>query len=162
LQKGDVIVGVADQPIHCGLELERALLESHAQDRVAVVVQREGKEKRLELILAAAERATPSVTDLVWHKLGLRLSPVGSEVVSRTNQQLHGGLVVTELRGDGPAGKAGIQRGDILVGLHQWEMLSLENIVFVLNHPDLASFNPLRFYIVRGGQVHRGWIQQVD
>jgi serine protease Do len=162
LQKGDVIVQVADQPVHCGLELERALLESRAQDHVSVVVQREGKEKRLELILAAAERAASSTTDLVWHKLGLRLSAVGSDAVSRTNQQLHGGLLVTELRADGPAAKAGIQRGDILVGLHQWEMLSLENLVFVLNHPDLASFNPLRFYIVRSGQVHRGWIQQVD
>ena len=38
----------------------------------------------------------------------------------------------------------------------------VSNVVFVLTHPDLASFNPLRFFIVRGGQVHRGWIQQVD
>jgi serine protease Do len=162
LQKGDVIVQVADQPVHCALELERALLDSHAQDHVSVVVQREGKDKRLELILAAAERVASSTPDVVWHKLGLRLSPVGGEVVSQINQQLHGGLAVTDLRADGPAAKAGIQRGDILVGLHQWEMLSLENIIFVLNHPDLASFNPLRFYIVRSGQVHRGWIQQVD
>ena len=60
------------------------------------------------------------------------------------------------------AAKSGIQRGDILVGLHQWEMLTLDNVRFVLEHPDLASFNPLRFYIVRNSQVHRGWIQQVD
>ena len=70
--------------------------------------------------------------------------------------------MVLEVRADGAAGKAGIQRGDILVGLHQWEMLTLENVIFVLTHPDLASFNPLRFYIIRSGQVHRGWLQQVD
>jgi hypothetical protein len=41
-------------------------------------------------------------------------------------------------------------------------MLTPDNVVFVLTHPDLANFNPLRFYIVRNGQVHRGWIQQVE
>jgi hypothetical protein len=41
-------------------------------------------------------------------------------------------------------------------------MLSLENVLFVLNHNDLANFYPLRFYIIRAGKVHRGWIQQVD
>jgi hypothetical protein len=40
--------------------------------------------------------------------------------------------------------------------------LTVDNVVFVLNHPDLASFNPLSFYIIRAGQVRRGWIQQVD
>src|SRR5262249_27691674 len=114
------------------------------------------------LTLQAADRAVPSSTDLVWQKLGIKLSPVSSELVSRINQQLHGGLHVTEVRSDGVAGKAGIQRGDILVGLHQWEMLNLDNVVFVLSHPDLVSFNPVRFYIIRSGQVHRGWLTQVE
>ena len=60
------------------------------------------------------------------------------------------------------AARAGIRRGDILVGLHQWETLSVDNVVFVLTHPDLGSFNPLSFYIVRGGQVRRGFMPQVD
>jgi serine protease Do len=82
--------------------------------------------------------------------------------VTRANPQLHGGVSVTDVRADSPAAKAGIQRGDILVGLHQWEMLTLDNVLFVVNHPDLASFSPLRFYIVRGGKIHQGQLQQVD
>ena len=63
-----------------------------------------------------------------------------------------------DVRSDGPAGKAGIQRGDILVGLHQWEMLTQDNVLFVLNNPDLATFNPMQFYIVRNGKVHHGTV----
>ena len=37
------------------------------------------------------------------------------------------------------------------------EGCGLDNVVFVLTHRDLASFNPLRFYIVRSGQVHRNF-----
>jgi serine protease Do len=162
LKAGDVLVRAGDQPVTCSLDLERALLDRPAGERVPLVVRREGKEQRADLALLTAERAAPVAEDMVWRKLGLRLQPVSAELVSHTNQQLHGGLVVAEVRADGVAAKSGIQRGDILVGLHQWEMLTLDNVVFVLTHPDLASFNPLRFYIVRSGQVHRGWIQQVE
>ena len=47
-------------------------------------------------------------------------------------------------------------------GYNAIHMLTPENVLFVLNHQDLATFNPLRFYIIRAGQVHRGWIQQVE
>lgn len=162
LQRGDVVVQVGDYPVTSSLDLERALLDVQAGDRVAMVVRRGAAEQRAELVLQATEKASPAPVDLVWKKLGLRLSPVAAELVSRTNPQLHGGLAVSEVRAESPAGKAGIQRGDILVGLHQWEMLTLDNVVFVLSHAELATFNPLRFYIVRSNQVHRGWLQHVD
>jgi serine protease Do len=162
LQGGDVIVRAGDLAVACSLDLERALLDRAAGEHVPVVVRRGGKEQHLDLVLQAADRAVPGAAEIVWQKLGLRLQPVGAELVVQTNQQLHGGLLVLDVRADGVAGKAGIQRGDILVGLHQWEMLTADNVVFVLTHADLANFNPLRFYIVRGGQVHRGWIQQVE
>src|SRR5205823_7626045 len=101
-------------------------------------------------------------SDVIWRKLGVRLAPSAGEAVTRVNQHLHGGLVVNEVTADGIAGKAGIQKGDILVGLHQWETVTVDNVAFVLTHPDLASFNPLSFHIVRGGQIRRGWLPQVD
>jgi serine protease Do len=162
LQPGDVIARAGDLNVTCSLDLERALLDRAVGERVPVQIRRGGKEQRLEVALQAADRAAPVPAEIVWQKLGLRLQAVSGEVVAQTNQQLHGGLLVVDVRADGAAGKAGIQRGDVLVGLHQWEMLTPDNVVFVLTRPDLASFNPLRFYIVRNGQVHRGWIQQVE
>jgi serine protease Do len=162
LQRGDVLLKVGEQAVVCSLDVERALLEHAAGDRVPVRVRRNGAEQRLDVVLQAWERGGPSPADVVWRKLGLRLQPVSGEVVSRNNQQLHGGLAVTEVRSDSPAGKASFQRGDILVGLHNWEMLALDNVVYVLTHPELASFHPLRFYIIRSNQVHRGWLQQIE
>jgi serine protease Do len=162
LQHGDVVVSVGGQEVLCGLDLERALMEVRAGDKVPVIVRRKDGQQSTELVLASADKAIPAGGDVIWRKLGVRLQAVSPEVVSRVNQQLHGGLAVTEVRGDGAAARAGLQRGDILVGLHSWEMLTLDNVLFVLNHNDLASFNPLRFYIIRSGQVHRGWIPQVE
>ena len=114
-------------------------------------------------VLAGFEQAgAPAGAELIWRKLGIRLTPVGVEAVAQNNQQLHGGLAVVEIDAAGLASKAGVQRGDILVGLHQWETLTIENVNFVLTHPDLQTFHPLRFFIVRGGQIHKGWFQQVE
>jgi serine protease Do len=162
LQTGDILTRAGDLRVNCALDLERGLLDRAVGDSVSVVIRRKGAEQRLELVLQSAERTLPTTSEVIWRKLGLRLSPVNAELVSRTNHQLHGGLEVVEINREGSAAKAGIERGDILVGLHQWETVTPDNVVFVLTHPDLTSFNPLRFFILRSGQVHRGWIQQVD
>jgi serine protease Do len=161
LRQGDVLVRVGDTAVACSLDVQRGLLDARAGDKVAVVFRREGAEQRAELAVEAGQ-VVPLTGDLVWRKLGLRLQAVNPETVSHSHPQLHGGLLIADVRPDGVAGKAGIQRGDVLVGLHQWEMLSVDNVLFVLNHPDLATIQPLRFYILRGGQVHRGWLQPVD
>jgi serine protease Do len=171
VQKGDVILQVGEAHVACGLELERALLDRPVGEHVPVVVRRNGVEAKAELLLQSPDKpaapaqvvlAPAASTDLIWRKLGLRFNAVNTELVSRVNQHLHGGLAVSDVNPESPAGKAGIQRGDILVGLHQWETVTPDNVTYVITHPDLASFNPLRFYIVRNGQVHRGWLQQVE
>jgi serine protease Do len=162
LQRGDAIIRVGDSTVNCTLDLERALLDLRAGETAPLVVRRGKNEQRLDLALQTADRATPAANELAWKKLGIRLQTVNAELVSRANPQLHGGLAVVELTNEGAAAKAGIQKGDILVGLDKWETLNLENVSYVLTHPDLAGLNPLRFYIIRSGQVHRGWLQHVE
>jgi serine protease Do len=162
LRRGDVIIRVGGQQVASRLDLERSLTERPAGEVVTLEVLRNGKTEQVKLALAGSERPNPANAEMAWRKLGLKLTKVEAELVSRSNKSLHGGLLVDEVRVDSPAAKAGIQQGDILVGLHQWEMITLENLAFVLVHPDLSTFMPLRFYIVRASQVHRGWIQNLD
>jgi serine protease Do len=162
LKPGDEVTRVGDLTAACSYDVERAFLDRRPGDTVTMTVRRQGKEVPLRLVLQASDQNRPAAVDLVWRKLGVRLSQISTDSVGRVNRQLNGGLEVTAIQPDGAAARAGIHRGDILVGLHQWETLSLDNVVFVLSHPDLASFNPLSFYIVRSGQVRRGWLQQVD
>jgi serine protease Do len=161
LQGGDVLERVGDTPILCSLDLERALLDHVPGDHLLVIFRRGTTERQADLVLEPG--SSPGVEgDLVWRKLGLKLQSAGTEGVTRNHPQLHGGLVVVDVRPEGTAGKAGIQRGDILVGLHDWEMLSVENVLYVLNHPRLATFGPLRYYVLRSGQVYRGVLNTVE
>jgi serine protease Do len=166
VKAGDQLVRLGDVKVVCTYDIERALLERRAGESVSAVVRRGDKEQPCQLVLAGSGgekivRATPS-PDVVWTKLGVHLNPVAQEAVAKVNRQLNGGLEVTEVNGDGLAAKAGIKKGDILVGLHQWETLSMDNVSYVLNHPELSTFNPLPFYILRGGQVRKGYLQNVN
>jgi serine protease Do len=159
---GDVVLRVGDQSVHTSLEFERALLERTTGEKIALVVNRDGSEKSLDLVLQATDRAPAQSPDLIWRKLGAKLSPAAADLVTRVNPALHGGMMVTDVSADGVASRAGFQRGDILIGLHQWETLTADNVNYVLMHPDLATFNPVRFFIIRNGQVRRGWLPQID
>ena len=157
-----MILKAGGQDVRCRLELERQLAERAVGDALPMEIRRNGLDKQISLALAETEKANPAATDVAWRKLGVKLHRVGADSVSQTNKQLQGGLMVEEVRNDSTAARAGIQRGDVLVGLHQWEMLSLDNVAFVLSHPELTTFSPLRFFIVRAGQIHRGHLQLAD
>ena len=145
-----------------GIDVERAFLDRKIGETIPVVVHRQGEEKRLDLALASADRSiqTVAVLDLAWQKLGVQLAPIAPELVTRFNSELRGGLEIVAINANGPAAKAGIKKGDILVGLHQYETISMENVNYVLNLPEMAATAQMPFYILRGGQVRRGQLGQ--
>ncbi len=176
LRKGDVLMRVAEVPVLSMLDVERGLLEREAGSRVEVVVRRDGREQTMNVTLESAARPVSQPTGTltattnaaaaaaqVWRQFGFQLYNLPNPAeITRAFPQLNGGLLLGEIRPGSPAEKAGLKQGDILVGLHQWEMLTMDNVLYVLNHSDRASFTPLRFYILRGGQVHRGWLHIAD
>jgi serine protease Do len=158
---GDVLVQVDDTPVVTSIDFERGLIDRPAGQKIPVKVRRGGSAADLELVLSAAPRVAPAPAEAVWKRLGLRVAPVGAEAVAKANPQLRGGLQVVEVAAGGTAAGAGIQKGDVLVGLHLWETLNLDNITFVLNHKDLSTFLPLKYFVSRDGKLKDGWITSV-
>ena len=58
-----------------------------------------------------------------------KLAPIPAEVFRRTfHSRYRGGLTIKEVRKGSPAAKQGMRAGDVLVGMHIWETVSLENV----------------------------------
>lgn len=165
---GDVVIHAANVAVHDQADLERAFLGHTPGEKIEVVVQRDGSDTPLMVELA---QNTPSsgapaqqivrttnnaVLDATWTVLGVRLTQATESHVRSLQPRYRGGMQVVEVRPDSPAARHGIRSGDILVGLHVWETITPDNISYVLNHPKLSTFDPLKFYVIRGQEVLYG------
>jgi serine protease Do len=151
VQGGDVIRSINGIDIRQDIDMERALLGVDTGESLSIALDRDNVPKDLSIVLGTAPqlRQKPSRDDKTWRVLGLRLSPVAANQLNRANSRCHGGLRVTAVRGDSPADDARIRTGDILVGVHVWETISLENISYILKQHELKQKSPVKFYIVR-------------
>jgi serine protease Do len=163
VKPGDVLEKVGDVDVHTAIDLERGLFERPAKG-VPVRLKRSGEAVDVTLTLHPVQAISHSSSpaDVVWRRLGLRLQPVGAEAVKGIDRQLRGGLSVLDVADGAPAAKAGLQRGDVVIGLHQWESIDLTNVLFVLNHKDLATFSPFKVYFVRDGRVRETTLTAAD
>jgi len=150
LQPGDVLISAAGNKVSRRLDFECALIGRKSGEELAVSVRREGKVVDLKLRLAEPSLKDAAVAnDATWQTLGLRLESVPTEVFRKYNTRYRGGLRVRDVRVGSPAHSQGIRRGDVLLGIHVWETVTVENVVYILRREDFEEFNPLKFYILR-------------
>lgn len=167
LQQGDVVVKAGDVDVTDGADFERALLGRKPGDSLEVVVKRGDKTEKKTLTMAAVSEKPASAHTMVvrannsddspngrfWQMFGLRLSQLPPSEKSVVGPRYRGGMRVSEVRPNSPAALNGIQQGDVLVGLHIWETVNFENLSYVVEHPQLRSFAPLKFYVLRGDET---------
>ena len=159
LKVGDVITAIDDATLRLPLDLERALLDRKPGEAVRLTVRRGDRLTPFRLVLAEAPDAVRMANDPNWRALGMRLAPVSPEQFRRFRTRYRGGLRVTDVRPGGPAGLQGVRPGDVLLGMHIWETISLENIAYILGRPDFRRIDPMKFYILRGDQTLYGHMQ---
>jgi serine protease Do len=155
LKTGDVISSIGDSTVVRPLDVERALLGRQPGEELALTVHRNKQPVTVNLVLATAPKRM-SETERVWEMLGLRLEPVGASQLRGYQKQYRGGLLVTGVRRDSPASNDGIRQGDILLGVHIWETISLENVSYILKTEDFASLQPVKFLILRNEATYYG------
>jgi serine protease Do len=156
IKAGDLITAVDDVPVHRSLDFERAMLGKDLRKDIDITVRRNNQPVTKELALVSMPLKTGEPSDATWDLLGLKLQPIASNQFRQYQSRYRGGLSVAAVRPDSPASKQGIRRGDVLVGMHIWETVTQENVDYVLNRPDFADFEPVKFYILRGSETLYG------
>ncbi len=165
LRGGDQIMQVGGVAVGCSLDLERGFLEKRPGEKVAITIRRNYEDKTIDLAIPAASTVVASsspvsTADPIWRRMGVHVATVDASAVMASNPQLRGGVLIQEIAAEGPAALAGIQRGDVLVGLSNFETLTPENVNWILSQPDLVA--PLKFFVVRNGQVRHGMLSQLS
>jgi len=159
LRVRDVITAVDGMEVNRPLDFHRALMDRKVGDTVEISLNRGRESFNFALTLADVPEhlhvaATPS-----WELLGMELRAIPhKQFRSLYNTRYRGGLTVASVRPDSPAADQGIRRGDVLVGMHIWETISLDNVSYILGRTDLRSHDPIKFYILRGSDTLYGYL----
>jgi serine protease Do len=90
-----------------------------------------------------------SISGRSWRLLGLKLAPTTDVESRQVRERYNGGMRIVDVRGNSPAYQNGIRKGDILVGLHEFETKSLKDLEYILNKASNDS-SQLRFRVLRG------------
>lgn len=159
LLPGDVVTSLAGTTVVRALDFERALLGKQGGDEVDLAVRRNNDPLRLGLALSQPPTADRSVSELAWDVLGMRLSAMPDSAFRRLGSRYRGGLKVIGVRPNSPASRQGIRYGDVLVGMHKWETVSLDNVAYVLESDVLSETDGVKFYVLRGGETLFGHLQ---
>lgn len=166
IQPGDLIDRIGNLPIATSIDVERAFLDQPAGRVISVQIRRgatmPGTGTAMTFTVTLQPVAAQNPAELIWQRLGLRATPVGPEIVAQADRQLRGGLLIQEIAAGSPAARAGLEKGDVLIGLHLWESIHLENILFVLNHKDLSTFLPLKAFFLRHGKLRETVLSNLE
>ncbi|OWQ90109.1 peptidase [Roseateles terrae] len=149
LRPGDVILSFKGQPIVASGDLPALVDQSSPGDRIAMEVWRGGKREQLNVTLGDAnDRAnrqaksddTPSAAQ---GKLGLALRPLQAE--ERRQLGIREGLVIEEV--SGPAARAQVRPGDVLLAVNGTPVQSVEQVKSLLQHAEKS----VALLVQRGG-----------
>ena len=163
VRPGDAIVKVGEMGVRNSLDIERALIDVQAGQASPLVIRRDGQEQSLAMALQPLPRAVPDAADQVWRSLGMRAVNVPTKYVASVSAKLRGGLFVQDVAPNGPAARAAIQKGDILVGMHlgarHWETIRPDNVLYILHQSEAAHSLAIEYYIVREHSLLHGSFQ---
>ncbi len=133
LKPGDVITEVNGEPIVRSGALSSVIGMASPGEKVKLTVWRDRASRDIDAKLGGAEEADKQVADNDTGdragSLGLALRPLTRE--ERGQVQSEGGLVIENV--SGPAARAGVEAGDVLVAINGKPVTSLEQVKSVMS-----------------------------
>ncbi len=158
VQAGDRITRLNERDVARALDFHRGILDRDLDEPVHLTLRRGEQSLSLTFELAEAPGDLKPAVDRHWAMLGLRLKPIPTkDFRAKFRTQYRGGLTVAAVRAGSPAAVHGIRPGDVLVGMHEWETITLDNVDYIVDYvisrPDEETVNPVKFFILRGNET---------
>jgi len=134
VKAGDVVVALNGKPVEGSGQLTRGVASMPPGGKAALTVLRDGKKQEVPVTVGQrpdeealargeipeeGEAGTAPAEAPKGPKLGVRLQALTPEVARELKMEGERGVLVAEVLPDGPAARAGLQRGDVIVEVNR-------------------------------------------
>jgi serine protease Do len=117
------------------------------------------KTANLVLPKSSGSMTAAALDEMVWKNLGIRYEPMPAEEYERKFpkylSEYRGGVVVKEVREDGPMAQGQVTIGDVIVGISDWETTSNSDLQYIATKgwsTLQAKSNTVQVNVFRDGQ----------
>jgi serine protease Do len=154
LKTDDIIVAVNGQQIATSSQLMNMVAATAPGSKITLDVIRNGDHRSIDVVLGernpenATARNDQSETE-GSSNFGLAVKPLTADAARQLNAANTEGVLVARVDTDSPAGRAGIQAGDIITRVGNSDIRSVEDFNSVMAKQD--SSRPLRIHVLRDG-----------
>jgi serine protease Do len=138
LQPGDVITSVNGRPVATAGEVVDAISSKAIGDSVSVGVVRDGKRQQVRVAVGELPSPGPEVAVEESGSAGLALQTLTPDLAASLG--LPGGTrgaAVTDVTEGGPAARAGLKPGDVVLEIDRKPVASAEDAAAAIRHPQL-------------------------
>jgi serine protease DegQ len=124
IKRGDVVIGLAGKPIHSANELSNAEGLLPLNQLIDLQAQRGSQLLNFKLSLVAVKLALTSAEKLDERLGGAKLS----DLTAGQKRKGQAGVMVAAVEPNSRAGKAGLQRGDVIAGINRYAITNLAQL----------------------------------
>jgi S1-C subfamily serine protease len=146
IQRGDTIVSVGAILTGSVSDYSEALAEFTPSDPIRVMIHRKGK--KWEISITPAVFPEDLATELVYRRLGIAVAE--TDGATRRRYGLEGGVSVSEIREGSEAGRIGLQPGDVVIGVNNIPVETLDDFKKVIGR---YHHQPSLTLLVRRGRT---------
>ncbi|RMG01539.1 MAG: DegQ family serine endoprotease [Nitrospirae bacterium] len=128
LKRGDIILAYKDMEVTDMHILPRLVASTPVGAKVPIKVFRDGKEIVLEVVIERLGEGISTPSALIEKVLGIRARTLHPAIAEQYGIRDGGGVIVTDVREDGPAARENIKKGDIILQINRKRVTTVEEL----------------------------------
>ncbi len=129
LRKNDLVIVYGDKEIRDSTALRNEVASTPIGREIKVVIIRDGKKTELGLKIGSMESSERIMTTNVKNRLGIEVRAISAKDLETYGIDNRQGVVINWVDSQGPLGKAGFEAGDIILGMENQPIESLESFI---------------------------------
>jgi Do/DeqQ family serine protease len=133
IERGDVILKYEQEKVDDSAALRNMVAATTPGKEVAVSLWRDKKTMDLTVRIGSLEELTKKLAAVVKDRLGVEVAPVTAEEAQKYGLQTPEGVSLEWIDPNGPLGKAGFEKGDLILGVDNQPVPGVDTFVNMIN-----------------------------